>query len=308
MKVPCLAWVSLLASLPLLAWFLPSAWETWGPNWAMQAIRPVPGGSITEVAVLDGPLGNAQPAWLRSGPNLTAARPQSGKGEGHALEVARLVHQVNPLARVTVVSVLDGQGHGVLRDTIRGLRWAGGLAVAGLPVNPHPARVINLSLTLHHSEVGGCDPAMQQTVNELQVRQVTVVASAGNDGGSADGRTPGGCAGVITVTSTDAQGRLSSYANVGRAVTIAAPGGSARDGVDLGFGLSAWGTSLSAPLVTGALSRLTAQHPDWTPAQLRAHLIRTARPLDPNACPAGGCGAGMLQVSALLDPIATKTP
>lgn len=307
MRLPRWVWVSALAFSPLLAWFFPGAWEAWGPDWALQAIRHVPGGAPAEVAVLDGPVARARPDWLRQGPNLTTARPQSGKGEGHALEVAQLIHRVNPLVRVTLVTVLDGRGHGVLSDTVRGLRWAGGLPVADLPVNPHPAKVINLSMTQHHSGTSGCDPLMQQSVNELQARGVLVVASAGNDRGSADGRTPGGCAGVITVTATTAKDTLAHYANVGRAVTIAAPGGDSGDGVDLGFGLSAWGTSLSAPLVAGALSRLASQQPDWTPAQFRAHLIRTARPFPTGACLAGGCGAGILQVSALLKTV-QKTP
>ena len=308
MRLPRWVWVSALAFSPMLAWFLPSAWEAWGPNWALRAIGHVTGGAETEVAVLDGPLSSPPPPWLRQGPNLTQGRPQTGKGEGHALEVAGLVHLVNPLTQVTLVTVMDGQGHGLLKDTLRGLRWAGGLKVNNLPPNPHPAKIVNLSLILHRSGSGGCNPAMQQTVHELLARGVMVVASAGNDGGSADRRTPGGCAGVITVTATTSQDRLAHYANVGQAVTIAAPGGSSGDGIDLSFGLSAWGTSLSAPLVTGAMSRLAGQHPQWTPAQLREQLINTARPFPPHACPSGECGAGILQVSALLGTAAPKAP
>lgn len=48
-------------------------------------------------------------------------------------------------SRILPVRVL-GKCGGFDSDIIAGMRWAGGLSVSGLPANPNPARVINLSL------------------------------------------------------------------------------------------------------------------------------------------------------------------
>ncbi len=284
-------------ALPLLAGCVPAAWEAWGPNWALNAIHVPPGGAPAAVTVVDGPLDGPLPPWLHQGPDFTST-PSTG-GTTHAWRVASLIHAVNPDAQVTVVTVLNRQGRGRRADILRGLAWAAGQAVPGTPVNRHPARVINASLVLAAPD-GRCAPDVQRVVAAAAARRVVLVAAAGNDGGRAAMRSPANCAGVLAVTALTAQLQVASYANTGASVTVAAPGGDARDGIDLGFGTSASGTSYAAPLVAGAVSRALALHPGWSPEAVREQVSRSARPLAQAACPGEGCGAGLLQVDRLL--------
>ena len=56
------------------------------------------------------------------------------------------------------------------------------------------------------------------------------------------------------------------------------------------------GTSFSAPMVAGAAAMLLAQHPDWTPDQVKGALMVSANPT-PAAAP-GSLGVGELNVFA----------
>ena len=94
-----------------------------------------------------------------------------------------------------------------------------------------------------------------------------VVAAVGNDG--TRGVTfPARYEGVVGVTSVDAKGRQSSFANYGEEVDIAAPG------VDVyaawsGAGLVSFsGTSSSAGFVTGALAAEISRNPGMTSDQV----------------------------------------
>ena len=46
------------------------------------------------------------------------------------------------------------------------MRWAAGLPVAGVPVNPAPARVLNLSL----GGDGACEAAYRDALTEITAR------------------------------------------------------------------------------------------------------------------------------------------
>ena len=63
-------------------------------------------------------------------------------------------------------------------DMLDAILWAAGLPVAGVPPNPNPARVINMSIA------GGlpvCGPDLQQVINRVVEKKVFVVAAAGNN-------------------------------------------------------------------------------------------------------------------------------
>lgn len=57
-----------------------------------------------------------------------------------------------------------GTGGGMGSDIMDSIRWAAGVAVDGAPANPHPARVINLSL----GGTGNCSEAYQEAIDELR--------------------------------------------------------------------------------------------------------------------------------------------
>lgn len=190
-----------------------------------------------------------------------------------------------------------GKCGGYVSDIIAGMRWAAGLAQPGVPSNPSPARILNLSL----GGEGACSSAYQAAVDEVTGNGVLVVVSAGNDGSLTD--QPANCRGVANVTGIRHAGTKVGFANLGPEVTIAAPGGNC---VNVGAGepclfsldtttnLGATtpaansytdrvvninvGTSFAAPIVSGVAGLMASVNGNLAPAQLIARLQATATP------------------------------
>jgi serine protease len=208
---------------------------------------------------------------------------------------------VGPNLRVLPVRVL-GKCGGLDSDIIAGMRWAAGLSVPGVPANPYPARVINLSL----GGGGACPAAYSDAVGEITAAGTVIVAAAGNSAGHAL-ITPANCSGVIAVAALRHVGTKVGFSDLGADVAIAAPGGNCVNITagspclypilttsDLGtttpvgptdtdsFNLSL-GTSFSAPLVSGTAALLLSVNPALTPQQVRQALQATS-----NAFPTTG--------------------
>lgn len=126
---------------------------------------------------------------------------------------------VDWVARILPVRALGRGGSGSLADILAGIEWAAGLAVPGVPINPTPAHVINLSL----GSSGSCSAAYQDTINKVVAARKIIVAATGNE--QAPVSQPANCNGVIAVTAHAADGDNASYANIGPEVVISAPGG-----------------------------------------------------------------------------------
>jgi serine protease len=205
--------------------------------------------------------------------------------------------------RVQAVRVL-GKCGGTNVDINDGIRWAAGLPVPGVPVNPTPARVINMSLGAR--EPCSMTPATQAAINDAVGSGAAVVVAAGNDAVDASQFFPASCNNVITVAASDYRGYLvTRYSNFGPTVEIMAPGGDVLrdddgDGNNDGVlsmvqgGYARYnGTSMAAPHVAGVAALWLAQTPALTPAQLLAELQRNALPRTSTQCPQP-CGAGLL--------------
>lgn len=224
-------------------------------------------------------------------------------------------------ARVLPVRVL-GRCGGYTSDILAGARWAAGLAVPGVPANPNPARILNLSLGV----AGPCDSTTQSVVDEIRAGNVSIVASAGNGAGTTITR-PANCNGVLAVTAHTRNGRHASYANVGAGVAISAPGGesfapvmstwntgSQRPGIDTYGGMA--GTSMATPAVSGVLALLSSLRPDLPMAALEGYVKNTARSFPANdycarpqwGLPAGFCGSGLLDATAALEAARPNAP
>jgi serine protease len=216
--------------------------------------------------------------------------------------------------KVTVLPIrVLGKCGGTILDINDAIRWAAGLPVPGIPNNPRPARVINLSLG------GGIpcsnSPATQSAINDAMAAGTLVVAAAGNDAQEAGNYTPAGCDNVVTVAASDARGHLARYSNFGPQVEIMAPGGD-RERDDNGDGnpdgvLSTVnggyeyynGTSMATPHAAGVAALLLAAEPALTPAQLLSRLQERAIPRSDTECPKP-CGAGLLNASFPVLPSA----
>ena len=218
-----------------------------------------------------------------------------------------------PEAKLVPVRVLGTCG-GDTYDLTRAIRWASGLPVPGIPNNPDPARVINLSLGGVVRNAAGqpyCPTYLQNAINDAVANNAVVVAAAGNSGRTRLIESPAICSGVIAVTATDRRGDVAGWADRGSRVNIAAPGdgiyttgnqGTSRPGAQS----YAWanGTSFSTPVVSAAIALMLAANPKLDTARIHAMLGTGARPV--TGC-GDSCGAGLLDIStavgALDDPI-----
>lgn len=222
-------------------------------------------------------------------------------------------------------------------DIQAGMQWAAGISVPGVPANPTPAKVINLSL----GGGTGCTTAYQTVVNQIIANNVTIVASAGNEGLAV--AAPAGCTGVIAVAGVRHAGTKVGYSSLGPEVSISAPAGNCvnttgaclnplltttnsgattpgtntySDSFDTSLG-----TSFSAPLVSGTAALMLSVDPSLTPAQIRSEIQSTARAfpttssdpsvkncLAPSAtaqnaeciCTTSTCGAGLLDANGAV--------
>lgn len=215
------------------------------------------------------------------------------------------------LLPVRVMGKCVGGGEYVEPDLIAAINWAAGISVSGVPANPNPAKVINLSL----GAPTACSAALQSAVNAARRKGAVVVAAVGNtEGGSALQNSPANCNGVVRVAATTRQGGLAWYSNRGEAASISAPGGDHRtndpldaisspaDGGattplnDGSIGNYA-GTSSAAPHVAGVASLMLALRPKTAPQLINHMLVNTARnfPIGTSFdCDNITCGSGIL--------------
>lgn len=217
-------------------------------------------------------------------------------------------------AKVQPVRVLGTCG-GSSSDVADGIFWAAGGHIDGLPDNPTPAEVINLSL----GGFGACseDPEAQAAIDFARSRGTTVVVAAGNSNMDAAGFSPASCQGVINVGATNFVGARAGYSNYGASVTIAAPGGEVGSGPAPAQG-AIWstidageqaplgqpvlggyqGTSMAAPHVAAIVAMMQsaavqAGRGPLTPDQVREILVKSARPFQQPPEAGKPIGAGM---------------
>ena len=218
------------------------------------------------------------------------------------------------LSRVQPLRAL-GRCGGYTSDIASAIRWGGGLKVYGLPVNPTPANVINLSL-------GGtalwCPQTYQDAINEVIAAGITVVVAAGNERRDVAMSTPANCDNVIVVGAVNRAGDRSDYSNYGSRIDIMAPGGeihtpgngilslynSGQKSPGRGSYSELQGTSMATPHIAGLLDLSYAVNPDLSPAERRRLLKETAKPFAPESnCNTSQCGAGIADGAAFLRAI-----
>ena len=201
---------------------------------------------------------------------------------------------INWKAWLLPVRVL-GKCGGFDSDIIAGMRWAAGLHVSGVPDNPYPAKILNMSLG--NQDTTQCQ-TYQPVVDELRSHGVLVVVSAGNDGGPVD--EPADCNGVLGVAGLRHVGTKVGYSNLGPQIGISAPAGNCGTGnggpclfsldttTDKGLTVATGstytnqinynlGTSFSAPIAAGVASLMLAVNGKLDPPSLIDRLQRSAR-------------------------------
>jgi subtilisin family serine protease len=178
---------------------------------------------------------------------------------------------VAPGVGLMSVKVLDARGGGSDATIAEGIVYAA----------DHGAKVASMSLGLYkHSKV--IEDALQYALDH----DVVLVASAGNNNKENDPvsapHLPSTYPGVIEVAATDAKDAKATFSNIGKTVTVAAPGVDILStmptynvGRTLNYGLMS-GTSMASPFVAGLAGLVRSQYPNLTNKEVRAKIEAAA--------------------------------
>ncbi|MBL0037522.1 MAG: S8 family serine peptidase [Nitrosomonadales bacterium] len=222
------------------------------------------------------------------------------------------------LTSILPVRVL-GKCGGNRSDIIDGMLWAAGIAVPGVPTNPHPAQIINMSLG--GKSPGGCSGTVYpEAINQIKAKGALIIVAAGNSNNEAANYVPASCDGVMTVGAVGPYGYRASYSNYSDKykVDISAPGGDMQLGdwagiystVNSGKTVPEFstykylqGTSMAAPHVSGVASLALALDPQIAPELLAYSLIYGSRAFPSDSqCTLNWplCGAGVVDAHNTL--------
>ena len=208
--------------------------------------------------------------------STAALLDQSGNADfGHGTMTAGIVHLVAPTAKIMPLVAFSSNGTGYLSNIIRAVYYAG----------QHGSKVISMSF-----DFTSPSPEMETAIQAVTKKGIICVASAGNDGMD-EVVYPAGINGVMGVASTSDLDIRSTFSNYGPDVWVAAPGEGIVSTYPYGTYSAGWGTSFSAPFVSGTAALLVQVSPSVNQATAAA-AIANAVPLS-----TAGMGNGRLDVN-----------
>jgi serine protease len=249
-----------------------------------------------------------------------------------------------------------GKCAGYDSDILDGMAWAAGLPLGGNsppPDNLHPVRIINLSLGGPTNCSSFYSSLINELAANNVVVVAAAGNGGGTNGAGGAVSEPANCPGVIAVAALRNTGTKVGFSNFGPEITISAPGGNCLslqppclysivstvnsgtesasdpgmtyvDGNKPSFtysgqtflGGGVFGTSFSAPMVSGVIALMWAVNPGLTVADVTSMLKASARPFPPAgtvpvcpttdantgecSCTQTTCGAGMLDAHAAV--------
>ncbi len=223
------------------------------------------------VAVLDSGIDAEHPSFrdtkLTSIDLVGGSHGSDGVYLGHGNAIASLIAGTSegeeglaPGAEILSIRVLDGEGNGDSFTVSRGIVEAA----------DRGAKVINLSLG---SDTGS--HVLENAIKYARQKGAVIVAAVGNDGIRGIS-FPARYEGVVGVTSVDAKGRQSAFANYGEGVDIAAPGIGVHAAWSNDEVVSFSGTSSSTAFVSGAIAAEISRNPGMNSDQVTDMLYRFA--------------------------------
>jgi hypothetical protein len=232
--------------------------------------------------------------------------------ENHGTWMADVVHQMAPQAHLLSVRVLSDV-HGSAANMGDSCPIASGIEYAA----EHGAKVINLSLGDSSAKGSGYATCQAKVVEQALADGITVVASAGNDGGAVDPAKPEGengenaesfpaaYTGVIGVAAVTPSGPRASFSNVHSYVDVAAPGTNIPAIGQDGTTSEVDGTSPAAAVVSGVAALILSKVPGLAPWQVAKALESTAS--HPSAWDSE-TGYGEINAAAALAAAEKMTP
>jgi subtilisin family serine protease len=164
---------------------------------------------------------------------------------GHGTMVSGIVHLVAPTAQIMPLKAFHADGTGNLSDVLRAIYYA----------THNQANVLNMSF-----DFSSYSRELDNALNYASRNGVISVASVGNDGQQVT-VYPAGLGTVMGVASTSNNDTLSSFSNYGQPpVWVGAPGEGIVTIYPYGTYAAGWGTSFSAPFVTGTVALMRSMN------------------------------------------------
>ncbi len=227
----------------------------------------------------------------------------------HGTNVAGTIRIIAPEAQIVPIRIM-GRCGGNTADVAAAVLWAAGLPVPGVPDNPHPADIINLSFS-GMSEV--CPRALSTAIVQAGEKGSVVVVAAGSRARDTAQETPANCPGVLAVGAVDLQGARAPTSGFGDEVDVSALGGdmsiNPKNGIrtttNLGryrAGIPGYGyyqsSSAAAARVSATLALLASQVQGSRGESLVMELMNFLDPLAEGDCDqgVGQCGEGIVNL------------
>jgi subtilisin family serine protease len=217
---------------------------------------------------------------------------------------------VAPGARIWAIKVCDGLGECKVTNQIKGIEYA--------IKHANEIDVLNISIENQNS------PALNNIINAAVKAGITVAVAAGNYGKDASMTTPANNPNVLTVSAiADTDGKCGGlgpiappdfekrtipddtfayFSNFGPVVKIAAPGVNILSTYNgTGYAVDS-GTSMAAPYVSGAAALYKAEHPNATPSEVMASILKSGS-LQNTPCDSGAHGYFTGDLDKLPEPL-----
>ena len=239
---------------------------------------PPPSGSTSNIAQVNqstaAVLDQSTAAVLDTNPQYSAF--------GHGTMVMGIIHLVAPQAQLLPLKAFSSDGTGYLSTILQAVYYG---VQSG-------ANVINMSFDLKSNSV-----EFSKAMDYANKNNVICGSSAGNDGAQETVSPAGYTTDVMGVASTSDTDTRSSFSNYGNIVWVAAPGEGIVSTYPFSTYAAGWGTSFSAPFVSGAGALLLNLDPTTNQSKTAAAVA--------HAVPVGaGMGNGRLDLVQALQSVA----
>ncbi|PYU17872.1 MAG: hypothetical protein DMG30_30020 [Acidobacteria bacterium] len=206
---------------------------------------------------------------------------------GHGTMVMGVIHLVAPTAKLLPLKAFSSDGTGYLSDILRAIYYAVG----------NGANVINMSFDFRKNST-----ELASALDYASHSALICAASAGNDGQKAIVYPAALQNVVMGVASTTDMDTRSSFSNYGNAIVwVAAPGEGIVTTYPFSTYAAGWGTSFSAPFVSGGAALLLNRQAKPNESQAAA-AIANADPLVPPDPDMGNGRLNLVKALTSLSP------
>ncbi|RKP48053.1 peptidase S8 [Cohnella endophytica] len=210
---------------------------------------------------------------LERGINLLQRMYPPQDDNGHGTHISGTIAAANeldgiigvaPRSKIYPVKAFDHNGTAFVSDIILGIEWC----------VRNQMDVVNMSFGMKTRS-----KALLNAVNYAYHSGVLIVASSGNDGRIGEIDYPARYNHTIAVGATNLQRRIAPFTNRSPSIDVYAPGDRIVSAWPRGKHREMSGTSMATSHVTGAIALLLSLKPELTPAQIKAIVKSSAKPL-----------------------------